>query len=339
MNHFNTVEDFVLDPSFRKWVLHQDPIAKAQWKAFLDAHPERYALVEKAKSLLEELPRASYQMSEKEINNLWQQIDSKADQQAIVTSIKLHKKRKTLWYAAAASIAVILFFTIGLWQYTPESTLVTYQTEYGETHEILLPDGSLVTLNANSKLSFDSTNFNTQSREVWMQGEAFFEITKLRNHEGKAKKFIVHTEDLEVEVLGTRFNVNTRRSGTKVLLTEGSVRLNLNKILGEHPITMMPGEMAIYTPKKKAILKENVNTDVYTAWKQQKLVFDDTPIREIIEILEDNYDIKVKLENPEIVKRRYRGTFKQPDPNTILTVISSVLKLEMERHENVFTLK
>jgi len=339
MNHFNTVEDFILDPSFRKWVLHQDPKAKAQWKAFLDAHPERYALVEKAKSLLEELPRTSYQMSEMEINNLWQQIDSKADQQAIVSSFKRHKKREILWYAAAASIAVILFFAIGFWKYSQENTFVTYRTEYAETDEILLPDGSLVTLNANSSLSFDSANFNVQSREVWMQGEAFFEITKLRNRDGKAEKFIVHTEDLEVEVLGTQFNVNTRRSGTKVLLTEGSVRLNLNNNLGDHPIMMLPGEMAIYTPKRKAVVKENVNTDIYTAWKQQKLVFDDTPIGEIIEILEDNYGIKVKLENPEIANRRYRGTFKQPDPNTILTVISSVLKLEMERHENVVTLK
>lgn len=340
MKPFNTVEDLVTDPSFRRWILHKDPEARDQWRAYLAVYPENKALVEKAKSVLEELPRVKYQMSAQELATLWQQIEKKSEPPKVERPIVASKFRKFQWFAVAATITVILLLTGAMIWYIHTPIIdTTFHTEYGETQHLTLPDGSLVTLNANSTLHYHEEKYVSSERHVWMEGEAFFEVKKLTTSDGKAAKFIVRTDDLEVEVLGTQFNVNTRRTSTKVVLTEGKVRLNLTQTNGGEPVTMIPGEMVTYTPEKKAVKKENVNLNVYTAWKKQELVFEDTPVREIIDLLEDNYGIKIRLQNKVVGNRHYTGTFKNPDPDIILTVITAVLQLEIERHENVIILK
>ena len=84
MNPFTTVEDLIIDPSFRRWILHQDPEARAQWQAYLAAHPGKKALIEKARLFLEELPKVNYQMPPQEKDLLWGQIAQKADTQSPV---------------------------------------------------------------------------------------------------------------------------------------------------------------------------------------------------------------------------------------------------------------
>ena len=340
MRHLNTVEDLVIDPSFRRWILHHDPEARAQWQAYLSAHPEKKALVEKAKLLLEELPRVNYQMSKQELSVLWHQIERKSEQTVSPIPIVAGKVRKFPWYYLAASItALLLIAGAGFWYFHTQNAITTYRTQYGETRQITLPDGSRVTLNANSTLYFNAQQFSQQSRSVWMKGEAFFEVNRLATDEGKAAKFAVHTDDLEVEVLGTEFNVNTRRLSTKVVLTTGKIRLNLARMEGNLPIIMHPGEMVTYTSEQKTVKKENVNLNVHTAWKQHELIFEDTPVREIIALLEDNYGLKINLQNKEAANRHYTGTFKNPNPDIILMALTALFKLEMERHDHIIILK
>ena len=340
MRHLNTVEDIVIDPSFKRWILHHDPEASAQWQAYLAAHPEKKALVEKAILLLEELPRVNYQMSEQELSVLWHQIERKSEQTVLPIPIVARKVRKLSWYYLAASItALLLIAGAGFWYFHIQNAITTYRTQYGETRQVTLPDGSRVTLNAHSTLHFNARQFSPQSRNVWMQGEAFFEVNRMATSDGKTAKFIVHTNDLEVEVLGTQFNINTRRTGTKVVLTEGKVRLNLARMNGNPPIVMHPGEMVTYTSEQKTVKKENVNLNVHTAWKQHTLIFEDTPVREIIALLEDNYGLKISLQNKEAANRHYTGTFKNPNPDIILMALTALFKLEMERHDHIIILK
>jgi transmembrane sensor len=338
MNSFHTVEDIVIDPSFRRWILHQDAEARAQWNAYLTIYPEKRALVEKAKLFLEELSSVNYQLSDQDMAVLWHQIERKSDQPVPPVAPKARpRERKLQWYYLAAAVSAILI-TVAFWQPDTQHITSTYHTNYGETQEVILPDGSMVTLNANSSLYFDSEQYNNV-REVWMQGEAYFKVSKLVSNKGETAKFIVHTDDLEVEVLGTQFNVNTRRTATKVVLTEGKVKLNMIQRGGGQPVTILPGEMVTYTPAQKDVKRENVNLNVYTAWKQQELIFEDTPVQEIIELLEDNYGLKIRLQNKEAAIRHYTGTFKNPEPDIILMALTALFNLEMEHQNNVITLK
>lgn len=112
-------------------------------------------------------------------------------------------------------------------------------TAYGKTERITLPDQSVVLLNANSVLSYNDKWTDNKTREVWLAGEAYFEVKK-SDARGNAK-FVVHTDQLSVEVLGTEFNVNNRRGKTQVVLNAGKVRLTSDTTL-EKEIIMAPGE-------------------------------------------------------------------------------------------------
>lgn len=338
MHHLDNVEDIIVDPSFRRWILNQDTEARDQWQAFLDAHPEKKVLVEKARFVLEELSRTKYNMSSQEVADLWHQIEKKSEQPKPTLPLPSQKTRRLPWQYIAASITGVLLL-VGLWYLFPQNDVITYHTNFGETQEIILPDGSQVTLNANSTLQFHADDFKKSSRNVWMQGEAFFKVKKVNIQPGTATKFFVHTDDLEIEVLGTQFNVNTRRTSTKVVLSEGKVRLSINRLQDNEPVSMEPGEMVTFTPDQNAVSKENVNVDIHTAWKQQIVIFDDTPLQEIIELLEDTYGLQIKLKKKEAAHRRYNGRFENPQPDKILMFVTQTFGLEIEHYGNVIILK
>ena len=114
----------------------------------------------------------------------------------------------------------MLLLGVSLWYAWLAQSTSTYVTRYGETQTILLPDSSTVLLNANSRLTL-STDW-TDTREVWLEGEAFFRVRKIKRITSPASaehvKFIVRTDRLNVEVLGTEFNVRQRSEKTAVLL-------------------------------------------------------------------------------------------------------------------------
>ncbi len=114
--------------------------------------------------------------------------------------------------------------------------------------KILLPDSSWVILNAQSQLSYSATWKSNQYREVWLKGEGFFDIKKSPQ---SGRELIVHTDDLSIRVLGTRFNVNSRSDKTDVVLKERNIQLNqLNfPAITHSEIVMKPGEMVSYSRK------------------------------------------------------------------------------------------
>ncbi|WP_339786178.1 MAG: FecR family protein [Imperialibacter sp.] len=345
---FNTVEDLIVDNSFRKWVLQNDPKAKAQWEQYLSTNPEKKELVEEAKLFLKKLPRVNYQLPTSDFETIWAQIEKSSEseiynqEQAMASTPSGARVRSisSTWYYVAASIVLILI-AVGISQRYGSllgDTTVSFHTKYGENQTIELPDGSVVTLNANSSLTYNSQHFDDDRRTVKLDGEAFFKISKRALPGGGKIKFIVETADLEVEVLGTEFNVNTRRASTKVVLTEGQVQIKLTKTDSVGPITMLPGEKITYTSGQKSPTKEQAKVNVATAWKENELIFEDTPVGEIIHVLEDNYGLRIKLKKPGIAERHYTGKFKNPDPEVILMALSGLFDLKLERRNGTVTL-
>jgi transmembrane sensor len=345
---FNTVEDLIVDNSFRKWVLQNDPKAKAHWQQYVSSNPEKKELIEEAKRFLKKLPRVNYQLPASDFETIWAQIEKTSESdiynhgEAMASAPTGGRVRpiSSKWYYVAASIVLILI-AVGISQQYTEligNTTMSFQTKYGENQTIELPDGSVVTLNANSNLTYNSRHFDDDLRTVKLDGEAFFKISKRALPGGDRIKFIVETADLEVEVLGTEFNVNTRRASTKVVLTEGQVQIKLTKTDSVRPITMLPGEKITYVSGQKSPTREQAKVNVATAWKENELIFEDTPVGEIIHVLEDNYGLRIKLKKPGIAERHYTGTFKNPDPEVILMALSGLFDLKLESHNGTVTL-
>src|SRR5688572_22675417 len=166
---------------------------------------------------------------------------------------------RPLFYKVAAT--VLLLVTVSLWWYSSSNRLHEIRTGFGEQRTIMLPDQSNVVLNGNSVLRYTSHWDEDSSREVWIEGEGFFSVVHTKNHQ----KFVVHgVSQLNIEVLGTKFNIKTRQSASEVMLAEGMVKLELGGVDSTRALFLKPGELA--TIKNERLSAQRVNEQRYTSW-------------------------------------------------------------------------
>ena len=233
-----------------------------------------------------------------------------------------------LYKMAAAFIVVALAFA---WYLNFSGGMHEISTNYGERLTVILPDESSVVLNGNSTLKYSKGWSEDQPREVWIDGEGFFEVQHTRNHQ----KFIVHTgEGLNVEVLGTKFNVKSREHGAEVLLTEGKVKLNVQD-KHEEPVYLNPGELA--TLREKMLSKRIVEDKRYTSWIERKLVFDQTPLKELAQTLEDTYGLQIHFEHEALKERALSGEISSATADDILFAIGETFNIKVTRDGNAVT--
>jgi transmembrane sensor len=323
-----SVNDFVLDDFFRSWITRPDEHTNAFWTQWLKDHPEKIKDVEDARSIIKHVVFRQYAMPGDDVANLWNRIktfDSRSHESAAVRSHSW-----SLWYKVAASLvlAVSLFFVYRLWN---ETHYLNYHTAYGETKTIVLPDSSTVILNSNSTLKFPSDWEQQPVREIWLKGEAYFSVVHKTNHQ----PFKVYTgEGMAVEVLGTTFNVYHRTEETKIVLNSGKIKLHLPASSAAADIIMKPGDFVEY--KQKSFSRRTVNPSTYTAWTEKKLILDHTSLREMIEMLRDNYGVKVTVESDSLLNETVSGSMPLTDVESLVNQIAQTFQLKIVKQQNSF---
>jgi len=217
-------------------------------------------------------------------------------QKMAARKVPVLKRKRAMWLGAAAAVMLLIGISLTLWM-KPTNQLLVHQTAFGEWKTLELPDGSSVKLNANSEISFASTWVEGSDRQVWLKGEAFFKVEK---KPATNAKFKVFTENLQVEVLGTSFNVSSRGSRTDVFLEEGLIRLEL----GDREETLNPGDFLAYSKEEDAILERHneTTTELHTSWKDGVLELKDKSIEEILLKIEEIYGVKTKVLKPSLLK-------------------------------------
>jgi transmembrane sensor len=201
-------------------------------------------------------------------------------------------------------------------------------TDYGEVKNFTMPDGSAITLNANSSLSFPTVWDEQEEREVQLTGEAFFEVAKKT---GKSNaKFVVHTKGIDIEVLGTQFNVNNRRDKVQVVLQEGKV--SLSPAGKEHSQTLMtPGDLVEYSQKDNKMEHRKVNPFMYSSWKEEETLFEDKPLLEIAQQLEDTRGMQVIFAEDSLRQLRFTGSLPNNDLDKFLLILSKSFGITVSR--------
>jgi len=225
---------------------------------------------------------------------------------------------RTLW-SRVASVAAILIFgllagslvTYYLSDTNKKSEQLVFETPRGEKSIVKLPDGTEVWLNANSRLVYNS--FTASHRQVELKGEAFFKVI----HNEHAP-FVVKTNECDIKVLGTTFNVMAYDEfGRKeITLLEGKVDVQA----GEKEQSLKPGQSLILKDHQMQIA--DVNTLQASAWVDNKFNFKDIPLSELIQRLENWYDVDITLDNPNGREVNYTGTFKNEE--TIWQVLDAI---------------
>ncbi len=208
---------------------------------------------------------------------------------------------------------------------------VTEHTAYGQVATIILPDQSVVKLNGNSQIRYGRHWNSTAAREIWLEGEAFFSVIHTKNHQ----KFIVHTaENCSVEVLGTSFSVMRRRDRTRVVLNSGRIRLNLGESAQARQVTMLPGELVEFKKEPIAYRRQRVESARFSAWTQNKMVFDATPLAEVVAILHDTYGVEVTVADPALLSKQLWGSVPSGKASLLLAALENSFGLRVVKGAN-----
>jgi len=167
----------------------------------------------------------------------------------------------------------------------------TLRTPIGGDFQIELSDGTKVWLNSSSELRYP-VNFGDRDREVEIKGEAYFDVSKT------GKKFIVHTNEMSVEVLGTKFNIMAYEGEKSIetTLVSGSVRVNTDKNK-DGGIHLTPGKQASCNRSNGYITKKSVNTKLYTGWIEGYYRFEDKRLEDILRYISHWYDVDITFKD------------------------------------------
>jgi len=200
-------------------------------------------------------------------------------------------------------------------------------TASNESQLIVLPDGSEVTLNQNSTISYKK-NFVAESRNIKLEGEAFFEVER-----NEAVPFIVLTETAQITVLGTSFNVNTKKAenNIEVFVKTGKVELK-SESDKTHALYLEPGEIGYCINGNLEKLK-NLD-DNYIAWKTRSLIFKNTSLIEVFNVVEKVYMIDILYNDKEVNNLRITTSFDDQKLETVLNVIAKTFDFSYSMNEN-----
>lgn len=240
--------------------------------------------------------------------------------------------KNRFWFAAAA--VLILLFSMSLILGKDNILYLHYKTAFGEIKKIELSDGSQVTLNANSFLKVPRFGFDNSIREVFLSGEANFSV----KHTLDDKRFIVKTnKNFEIEVLGTEFNVYARQKNAKVVLNKGKIQLNYidGKLAKE--ITMKPGDLVTIDQRGHANLKEVPHPQNFSAWKEQRFVFEETSLLAVATMVQENFNVHIEFRDVLLARRTISGTFHAKNADELLQVIAELLEINYNRQNNNVT--
>lgn len=201
-------------------------------------------------------------------------------------------------WGSAASVALLLAAFL-FWPERHTAAHLSYQTGYGETRTIVLPDSSTILLNANSRVVWNADWKKNSRRELSLEGEAFFDVKKRNGME-----FVVQSEHMKVKVLGTTFNFRSRNGHAHVFLESGKVDLEIPE-LGPQSVEMMPGNAAEYDSEKKDLQLEASSSLTRSAsWVEGMLAFEDAALGDILDRLEGLYGKKFSVKDPAVLERR-----------------------------------
>lgn len=262
-------------------------------------------------------------------NGKWQELNAMLDEVPVTTTAtpatnnsgRVIKMKRRYWWAAAAVLAIA-----GTWTWLGPGGYQTYATAQ-QQDSLKLPDGTMMYLNAHTQVRY-ARSFGKANRLVKIdKGEAFFDVTK-----NDALPFIVNAPEVEVQVLGTAFNVKAANSGVKVFVQSGKVSAAYKGT--EKKVILTPGE--------EASLKRNgseIDTRIHKknnnilAWKTRTLTFDDTPLNEVAESLEDFYHVQIKISNQQLADKKLLATFPNMSLDEVLDIMRKTLQINIT-HKN-----
>jgi ferric-dicitrate binding protein FerR (iron transport regulator) len=313
------IEDLLCDETFLSWYFKTDVRAEQQWQQWIADNPDSSHRIQQAVDLLSSLTLKEESLTREQISRseklLLERIH-RTRKERPGRRIFLQEKR----WIVAASIILLAAGIYGVQRW--EERHQELHTVYGEVRANSLSDGTDVMINANSHIRCSSGWVDGKDREVWLTGEAFFHVRKTP----LKSRFIVHADHFDVVVTGTRFNVINRQGKASVMLQEGSVTLRSE---GGAELKMAPGDFVEYS--NDGLVKRTVRTDSVIAWKEHKLSFDSTSLKDVAAIIEEQYGVKVRLASETVGNKTVSGIMPNDNLEVLLRSMEATTEFRVVR--------
>ncbi|MCG8308047.1 MAG: FecR domain-containing protein [Cytophagales bacterium] len=321
-----SVEDFLFDEFFVRWVKKPGPETEHFWTAWIKEHPEKVHTIRNAKEIIESIKyKSQYFPSDQEYNDV---LENVLKPPASWSQIGYNKKNDRLTsvvkYAAAllvvvGLVALSLFLNSGnavMEEYRPIA-MVEKINPNGQKTTVVLADGTTVRLNAGSKLVYRKEFFGRE-RKVWLEGEAFFDVKR-----DASRPFIVQTKDLTTTVLGTSFNIKSYADENESLVAVASGKVKVIKGEGGRNhvgpyFLLRENQMISYNAVDNSLTKtESVPENVF-AWKSNIIQFDHADFEQIIKKLQRWYGVEFFVTSKNTFAGRFNAKYKDEPLDLVL---------------------
>lgn len=310
-------------------VMQQDPGAEdraafAQWITLSQEHLKEFLIVSMLdRELVGVDPQRKFDVEQLigEMHDNVARLPQSKDERIDRTPRAIESRQSTRWRWAAglASLALLL---ATLWMTLGPFGAQRFTTGTSEQRKIELDDGSVIELNARSNLE---VRYSTDARELsLLEGEALFKVAR-----DAQRPFRVHSGSAVIQAMGTQFNVNRRRSGTRVDVLEGLVRISAERQPQEQPANLAAGESAKIAPDGR--LEQHTRADVAqaTSWRQRRLHFHGETLAEIAEEFNRYNARQIEIEDDVAAARHFNGVFDADDPASFVEFLQRTGKLEV----------
>lgn len=344
--NFNSIEDLIFNKSFREWILNADSISADFWEKWAHKNPHKKEILNHSKAIVYALSvnhsKLSHEEVSSEINEILQKIDRNVNTTPAesfsgavkVIQFKPFLTQRRVWVGAAAILLLCFVSLYNVFNRDDSKMLSSayYELPVGgnstvsieqvnnsdSVQHVYLSDGSKVLLSRKSKLTF-SENSSSNKREVYLTGEAFFQVIK-----NPAKPFFVYTKNMITKVLGTSFrikaydtdkkaSVEVKTGKVSVYKKDNFIDVNIesNKLDG---MIVMPNQKIVYDFKSDQLNKTIVEKPALVEPAiQNSFVFDATPVKEVFKILEDAYGIRIMYDEDLLASCSLSATLGNED--------------------------
>ena len=335
-----TYHSFLRDESFKKWVLQPDQESNQFWQEYMIAHPQEQEEINKARQVIRSIRFDEY--NEQEDDEKYQVLRNIITGQKSSRGIALEKaqfnqqrsrKISTYWSVAASFLLVLglgfyLLFQNNIVEQKPVAVAtIVKENPKGRKSTIILPDGTTVKLNSDSRISYPEI-FDSLQRVVQLSGEAYFEVV-----EDVAKPFSVVAGELKTTALGTAFNVQAWQDDDQiqVALTEGKVKVqSVNGLNQEDNYYLDPGQMITHIVNSEEFNIAAFDPLQELGWKDGIIVFRQASMQEFIEKLSRWYDVEFEIKGNPDQSWSIDGRFENESLEEILESLSFTYKLTYE---------
>ncbi|MDJ1469400.1 FecR family protein [Xanthocytophaga flava] len=307
------IDELLVDESFIKWIKNPDEQTTVFWEQWCLMHPEYEKEVSIARNIVSGITyEKTYELTKYESDTMLANILQFERQMRIPEASEdkennnILRFRPSIW-VAAASIVILIGSGVSWWMWSIRD--LQELTSKIQQKKVRLPDGSVVTMNSQSKLIYPA-RFWGKRREVKLEGEAFFEVKKDAEH-----PFIIHTNHTETTVLGTSFNVRARKNEYSVAVMTGKVQFRSK----QQKAILLPGEIGM---AENTIRKTSFNPKKVIGWKDGILLFEQDNFEYVFKTLEERYGVHIVVAPNTLLKGRYSGEFKNESLENVLTGIA-----------------